>query len=76
MENLLQDTVIFWRLLKHTAQLWLCQVPLQFCVTFARTHRTAQKRKVSPFCWDDHPMAGFEQLFHFGSYGVFWQSHN
>jgi hypothetical protein len=34
-----------------------------------RTHRTAQKRKVSP-------MTGFEQLFHFRSYGVFWQSHN
>jgi hypothetical protein len=27
-ENLLQDTVIFWRLLKHIIKVCLCQVPL------------------------------------------------
>jgi hypothetical protein len=37
-ENLLHDTVIFWYLLKYTARLCICQVPLQFCDTFARTH--------------------------------------
>jgi hypothetical protein len=27
-ENLLEDTVIFWRLPKHTAGMCLCRVPL------------------------------------------------
>jgi hypothetical protein len=40
-ENLLQDTVSFQRLPKHTAQLCVCQVPLQFFGMFARTHRIA-----------------------------------
>jgi hypothetical protein len=40
-ENLLEDTVIFRRLLKHTVRLWLCLVPLQFCGMFAKTHHVA-----------------------------------
>jgi hypothetical protein len=48
-ENLLYDTPIFWHLPKHAVQLCLCQVPLQFCDTFARTHRSAKNRKFDTF---------------------------
>jgi hypothetical protein len=40
-ENLLQDIVIFRYLLKHTARLCVCQVPLQLGGTFVRTNHLA-----------------------------------
>jgi hypothetical protein len=51
--NLLHDIVILWCLPKHTAQLCLCQVPLQLCVIFARTHHLAKNGKFCTFDCDD-----------------------
>jgi hypothetical protein len=58
--NLLHDIIIFWRLPKHSVKSCFCQVPLESCGTFARTHHLAKTESfaLSP------GITGFEDKMH------------